>query len=267
MENKKIDKLKNIIKNTGSMIIAFSGGVDSSFLLKTAVEVLGKNVIAVTIKSPIFTKSELNDAKKFAKSLNCRHMTVNSNLLEIEEFKNNHRDRCYICKKEIFLKLISVKKKYRFNAVADGTNYDDLNTYRPGLKSLKELGIRSLLADTGLTKKEIRKYSKLLNLPAWNKPALSCLATRFPYGEKITKPKLEKIEKAEIFLNSLGFNQKRVRYYYPTARIEIDKKEIPKMLQNNIRDEIIKEFKKIGFAYITVDLEGYRTGSMDRSNK
>ncbi len=264
MDRKKINKLKKILKDMGSLIIAFSGGVDSSFLLKVAENVLGKNVIAVTAKSLTYPRRELKDAKRIARSLNCRQIIIDSNELKIKEFRNNLKNRCYFCKKELFLKLISIKNKYKFNFVVDGTNYDDLNTFRPGLKALKELGIRSPLAEAGLTKEEIRKYSKILNLSTWNKPAFSCLSSRFPYGEEISEFKLKKIGKAESFLHSLGFRQVRVRYHYPIARIEIEKEEIPKILQSNIREKMIKQLKKIGFEYITLDLEGYRSGSMDK---
>jgi len=263
MDRKKINKLKKILKDMGSLIIAFSGGVDSSFLLKVAENVLGKNVIAVTAKSLTYPKREFEDAKRIARSLNCRQIIIDSNELKIKEFRNNLKNRCYFCKKELFLKLISIKNKYKFNFVVDGTNYDDLNTFRPGLKALKELGIRSPLAEAGLTKEEIRKYSRLLNLTTWNKPSFACLSSRFPYGEEITKSKLKKIENAEDFLRSLGFRQIRVRYHYPIARIEIEKEEIPKIFQSNIMEKIIKKIKKIGFEYITLDLEGYRSGSMD----
>jgi len=264
IRSKKINKLEKILKDMGSIIIAFSGGVDSSFLLKISKEVLGKNVIAVTAKSPTHPKKEFKDAKKIAKSMGCRHIIVSSNELEIVQFRNNSRNRCYYCKKELFQKLISIKKKYKLNFIADGTNYDDLNTFRPGLKALKELKIISPLADAGLTKDEIRKYSRSLGLATWNKPAFACLSSRFPYGEKISKSKLKKIEKAESYLHSLGFSQIRVRYHYPVARIEIGKEEIPGILKNNIREKIINNFKKMKFEYITLDLEGYRPGSMDK---
>ncbi len=260
MNNKKIDKLKKIIKDSDSMVIAFSGGVDSSFLLKMAVKILGGNVIAVTAKSPVYIKSELKDAKRFTGELNCRHIILDHNQLKIKVFINNPVNRCYICKKDLLLKLISIKNKYRFNIVADGTNYDDLNKYRPGLKALRELGVQSPLAEACLTKKEIREHSRMLDISNWDKPAMACLASRFPYGEKITKAKLKKIERAEDCLYSLGFKQRRVRYFYPAARIEIEKDEIPRLMQEDLRDKIIKEFKKIGFLYVSVDLEGYRPG-------
>jgi len=264
ISDKKFYKLKEIIKEMDSVVIAFSGGADSSFLLAAASQSLGKKVIAVTAKSPTYPGRELKEAKAIAKGLNCRHIIIDTDELEIKEFIDNHINRCYFCKKELFLKLISVKNKYEFNFVADGTNYDDLNKYRPGLKALKELGIRSPLAEACLTKEEIRQYSRQLNLPTWNKQDLSCLASRLPYGEKISVPVLKKIEKAEDFLYSLGFGQVRVRYHYPIARIEIEKDEIPVMLQPDIIEKIIKTLKKLEFEYITLDLEGYRTGSMDR---
>src|SRR3972149_153851 len=257
ISDKKFIKLKEIIKEMDSVVIAFSGGADSSFLLAAAAQSLGKKVIAVTAKSPTFPGRELKEAKTIANRLNCRHIIISTDELEIKEFINNPRNRCYFCKKELFLKLISVKNKYEFNFVADGTNYDDLSKYRPGLKALKELGIRSPLAEACLTKKEIRKYARQLNLPTWDKQDLSCLASRLPYGEKISKPVLKKIEEAEDFLYSLGFRQVRVRYHYPIARIELEKDEIPGMLQPKIIEKIIKRFKKL-------ELEGYRTGSMDR---
>jgi len=264
ISDKKFIKLKEIIKEMDSVVIAFSGGADSSFLLAAAAQSLGKKVIAVTAKSPTFPGRELKEAKTIANRLNCRHIIISTDELEIKEFINNPRNRCYFCKKELFLKLISVKNKYEFNFVADGTNYDDLSKYRPGLKALKELGIRSPLAEACLTKKEIRRYSRQLNLPTWDKQDLSCLASRLPYGEKISKPVLKKIEEAEDFLYSLGFRQVRVRYHYPIARIELEKDEIPGMLQPKIIEKIIKRLKKLEFEYITLDLEGYRTGSMDR---
>ena len=264
ISEKKFLKLKKIIKEMDSMVIAFSGGTDSSFLLAVAAQSPGMNVIAATAKSPTYPERELKEAKTTANKLGCRHMIISTDELEIEEYANNHKNRCYFCKKELFMKLLSIKNKYKFNFVADGTNYDDLNKYRPGLQALKELGIRSPLAEAGLTKEEIRQYSSLLNLPTWNKPDLSCLASRLPYGEKISKSVLKKIEKAEDFLYSLGFRQIRIRYHHPIARIELGKDEIPGILQCNNMEKIIRRLKKMGFEYITLDLEGYRTGSMDR---
>ncbi len=263
MTDRKIDKLKMILKEMDSVIIAFSGGVDSSYLLKMAKDELDKNVIAVTAKLSTFPESEFREAKKIAGSLNCRYIIINYNQLEIKELGNNPKNRCYWCKQKLFSELVFIKNKYKFNFIADGTNYDDLNTFRPGIRALKELGIKSPLADAGLTKEEIRKYSKKLKLPTWNKPALSCLLSRLPYGERVSESKLKKIERAENFLHELGLKQIRLRYHYPIARIEIGKEEIPLMLDYNIREKIIKRLKRIGFEYVCLDLEGYRSGSMD----
>jgi len=260
---KKIHKLKNVLKDMGSAVIAFSGGVDSSLLVKIAASTLGKNVIAVTAKSPLLPKGELAHAKKISESLGCKHIIVNTDALEIKEFLNNPKNRCYLCKRQLFLKLILLKNEYKLNFVIDGTNFDDHSLYRPGLKAAEELGIRSPLAECRLSKEEIRKYSKLAKLSFWDKPASSCLATRIPYGEKISKSKFKKISAAEEYLGFLGFSHNRVRYYYPSAKIEVVKEEIPKILQTDIREKIIKKFKKIGFRHVTVDIEGYRSGSMD----
>jgi len=260
----KIKKLESILKNMGSVVIAFSGGVDSSLLLKIAADILGNNIIAVTKRSPLFPKKELGDAKKIAKNFNCRHTFIDSNELKIEEFRNNSKNRCYICKKDLFLKLITIKDKYKFNYIADGTNYNDSHTFRPGLKALTELNIKSPFLECKIAKEEIRQYSKILNIKTWNKPSFSCLATRIPYNEKISPLKLHKIEKAEECLSKLGFSQVRVRYHHPIARIEVEKSEFIKITKGRAREEIIKEFKKIGFKYVTIDLEGYRSGSMDK---
>ncbi|MBC7333889.1 MAG: ATP-dependent sacrificial sulfur transferase LarE [Actinobacteria bacterium] len=259
----KIKRLKEILTGMKSVVVAFSGGVDSSLLLKLAIESLGKNVIAVTAKSPTFPEREIEEATKIARMFGCKHMIINSNELQIEEFKTNPKNRCYYCKKELFSNLISIKNDNGFDFVVDGTNFDDSTTFRPGMQASKELGIRSPLLESSLTKQEIREYSKEIGLPTWDRPAFACLASRIPYGQKITSSKLRKIEEAESFLLFLGFKQVRVRYHEPVARIEVEKDKIPEILDKTLREKIIAKLKEIGFKYITIDLEGYRSGSMD----
>jgi uncharacterized protein len=260
--DRKIKKLKTLLREMGSVVIAFSGGVDSSFLLNIAKNEPGVNVIAVTANFPAFLECELRDSKKIAAILKCRHIIINFKQLEIKELKNNPKNRCYYCKKNLFLEMIKIKDKYKFNSVIDGTNYDDLNTFRPGITALRELGIESPLADAGLTGEEIRRYSRQLNLPTWNKPSFSCILTRLPYNENISISSINKIKKAETFLRQMGFNQVRVRYHHPVAKIELDIEDIPRILDDDIREKVIKNLKSAGFSSICIDIEGYRPGSM-----
>jgi uncharacterized protein len=206
---------------------------------------------------------EIREAKKTAKRLKVRHKTIKTDPLSNPTLKDNPSDRCYICKKSIFIKFLNLAQELGLRYVADGTNLDDLSGYRPGLKALKELGVRSPLAEAELTKDDIRKYSKAMGLPTWDAPALACLATRIPYGEEITEAKLNMIDQSEEFIRNLGFRQLRVRYHYPIARIELDTDEIPAMLDPDTRIKVVRRLKAIGFDHVVVDLEGYRSGSMD----
>ena len=264
MEQSAISKLKNLkekLKKMGSIVIAFSSGVDSTFLVKVAYGVLGKKVIAVTATSSTYPKTEFEEAKRLAKLIGVRHIIINSEETEIDNFKQNPPNRCYYCKKELFSKLKEIAKKENINCVLDGTNYDDLNDYRPGMQAIKELNIISPLKEVKLTKRDIRDLSKEMNLDTWDKPAFACLASRFPYGTEITKERLDKINKAESVIRNLGIKQFRVRYHDEIARIEVDKRDIQLLLKHS--KEIIKRFKELGFIYITLDLEGYRTGSLN----
>lgn len=244
------------------MVVAFSGGADSTFLVFVAHEVLGKNVLAVTAVSETYSKKELAEARSFAKAIGLRHSIIHTRELANPEFQKNFPERCYLCKKELFSKLRRMAQKYRFTYVADAANVDDSSDYRPGLKAGRELHVRHPLQEAGLTKEEIRILSHRFHLPTWNKPALACLASRIPYGTGITKTILVRVNRAEDFLRTLISAQLRVRDYGIMARLEIaGERETAHVLKK--RKEIVRFFKKLGYHYVTLDLQGYRMGSMN----
>jgi uncharacterized protein len=257
----KFNKLKQLLLNLKSCAIAYSGGLDSTFLIKVAYDALGKNALAVTATSSTYPQRELADAKQFAEEIGIQHMIIESEELDINEFSDNSPDRCYYCKKELFKKIQQIAKDHHLNAVLDGSNADDTLDYRPGARARSELDVRSPLKEVGLTKQEIRELSSSLHLKSSEKPAFACLASRFPYGIKITKERLKQIEAAEEYLFSLGIRQCRVRYHDRIARIEVSPDDIPTILTH--AQKIIKRFKTLGFTYITLDLQGYRTGSLN----
>ena len=270
IKNSPLNKLKNLRKTLSEMksiLVAFSGGVDSTFLLKIAQEELKNEIVAVTAKSEIHPLSELSDAQRIAQKWQVRHIIIAGKELLKKEFVNNSLERCYFCKRELLKQLKEVAQKYNLNYVVDGSNYDDLNDYRPGRRALKEFKIRSPLQEACLTKNDIRILSKKMGLETWGKQSNSCLATRIPYGEKITIEKLKKIEQAEEFIQGLGIKQVRVRFYNNLARIEVKPKDFVILLEDNLREKIINKFNNLGFIYITLDLQGYRTGSMNEENK
>ena len=256
----KLHLLNKFFVDKGAVAVAFSGGVDSSFLLKIAHNALKDNVVAITVSSPAHAKHEINAAKKLAKAIGVKHIILASDKLESGVAKNSI-DRCYVCKKSEFALILGRAKKMGINYVVEGTNTDDQFDYRPGVKAINELGVFSPLKTYGFTKSEIRKLSKKLGLPTWNKPSTPCLMSRFPYGNKITINKLRAIEKAEEYLMGFGISQVRVRHHDAIARIEVNKKDFSVVLQNSERIE--KQLNKLGFRYITLDLKGYRTGSMN----
>ncbi len=250
-----------MLRNIQSCVIAYSGGVDSTFLIKVAHDVLGDNALAVTATSSTYPKKELHEAKQFAKTIGIPHVVIRSEELDIKKFTDNPADRCYYCKRELFRKLRAIAKDHQFNEVLDGSNADDVFDYRPGGKARAELGVLSPLKDVGLTKQEIRYLSRSLHLRTSEKPSFACLASRFPYGMKITKERLKQVESAEEFLFSFGISQCRVRYHDTIARIEVPSGDMKKIFTHANR--IVKRFKELGFIYVTLDLEGYRTGSMN----
>jgi uncharacterized protein len=264
----KLQALKDRLSGLGSVAVAFSGGVDSTLLLKVARDVLGDNVIAVTASSPVSPGWELEEASRFAEELGVRHIVIESGELGMEEFIRNDKNRCYYCKKVRFKGVLDVAKKYGILHVADGSNYDDLGDFRPGMKAAEELGVISPLMDVKMTKPEIRQLSKIYGLPTWDKPAYACLASRISYGQPIDAHKLRMIEKAEeLLLHKLGFRQVRVRYHGDIARIEVGSDERNKFFDTGIMDLVDRELKNIGFTYVALDLSGYRPGSLNESLK
>lgn len=257
----KEKKLAVLLEKCMPLAVAFSGGVDSTYLLHEAVKAGKEKVTALIMKTPSVPERELDEAVTFCKSRGISFFVLPANPFSIEGFRENGRDRCYICKHFLFSALLEKAKEEGIPFVADGTNADDTKEFRPGLKALKELDIRSPLAEAGLTKKEIRELSEKEGLPTWNKPSFSCLATRFPYGEELTVEKLRRTEAAENLLAELGFTQRRVRVHGNLARIEVLPAEIPLLLER--RDMISARLEELGFLYTTVDLKGFRSGSMD----
>jgi len=261
----KLNILKLNIEKMGRIAIAFSGGVDSTFLLKVAHDVLGDNVIAVTARSSTFPEREFREASNFARELGVKHTVIISEELDIEGFSDNPLNRCYFCKHELFSKIKKIASEYGIKYIADGSNIDDLDDYRPGMKALHELGVVSPLKEAGLTKEDIRCISREMGLHTWDKPAFACLSSRFPYGEKITREKLNMVDQAEQYLLDLGFRQIRVRHHDDIARIEIAPGERSKFFDEKLMDQVYEAFKLIGFKYTALDMKGYRTGSMNET--
>ncbi len=260
----KLENLKKILRKLESVVIAFSGGVDSTCLLKVALETLGHDKVkAVTAVSETYPQAELKNAQELAQALGANHVFIKTNELEIPAFAQNEPDRCYYCKKELFRHLCQIAEEEDLLQVVDGSNADDLKDYRPGRQAAKELGVCSPLAEAKLTKEDVRSLARQFNLSNWNKPSFACLASRFPYGSPITLHALQQVEKGEAFLKKLGFSQVRLRIHDKVARIELEKEELNRLASKKIREEITQALKALGFQYIAVDLEGYRSGSLN----
>ncbi len=263
LKGDKIDRLTSQLEGLGSLAVAFSAGVDSTFLLKTAHDILGDSCLALTACAAFQTAKERQEVRDFCQKEGIRSIQFPVDTETIPHFTDNPENRCYYCKHTIFEKMFALARQEGFVHLAEGSNTDDMSDYRPGLKAIGELGILSPLRDAGLSKEEIRAYSKALGLPTWNKPSFACLASRIPYGNRISKEKLAMIEEAEKLLAGLGFYQYRVRLHDKMARIEVDPSEFPRLLEDGNRQRILLDFRRLGFSYITMDLQGFRSGSLN----
>ena len=256
--------LEDILRSLGSVAVAYSAGVDSTFLLKVAREVLGDRAMAVTVRSAFCPPRESREAEEFCRREGIRHALPEADVLSVPGVADNPPDRCYLCKKALFKLILDTARENGMAAVAEGSNTDDAGDYRPGMRAVEELGVRSPLREAGLSKAEIRQLSREMGLPTWDKPAFACLASRFPYGQRLTAEGLARVDEAEQYLHSLGFGQLRVRVHGNLARIEVLPEEREKLLAGDLADTVQARLRAMGFAYVTADLGGYRMGSMNR---
>lgn len=263
MIEKKYEQLQTILRDLNNVVVAFSGGVDSTFLLKVAVDTLGKEkVLAVTADSETYPSSELEEAKQLASVIGAKHIVIETSELAIPGYTENNKNRCYFCKNSLFEHVLPIMQKYQFENMVYGVIADDMSEYRPGMKAAKEHGVRGPLAEANLYKEEIRQLSKQLGLATWEKPSFACLSSRIAYGETITQAKLTKVDRSEAFLKTIGLRQVRVRTHGDIARIEVEPHDMPILLNNHTR--ITEQLQNYGYTYVTMDLIGYKSGSMNR---
>jgi len=260
--SRKYSRLKTLLRSYGSLLVAYSGGVDSTLLLKVAADILGDRVLAVTADSPIYPASERGYAEKMARRFGMRHIVLRSHALSDPKFISNRPDRCYWCKRALVEKLKKRAAREGLARVAVAEQRDDLRDYRPGSRATREAGVVSPLSLAGFTKRDIRELSRRLGIPGWRREAMACLASRIPYGEKIDREKLARVERAEDFLRLRGFRQVRVRHHGDIARIEVDPSQVSRFFKKTLRSEVVKRLKRLGFHHVCLDLEGYRMGSL-----